>query len=124
MPADQPGPTDEEGTLDEPTPREALRVAIDVGSGSVEVAVAGELDESTAPTLVRQVGAVVEPGRDVVVDLGGLAFCGSAGLSALILIERQVAQADGALRVVRPTPFVVELLEMAGLDRLLPSSET
>lgn len=123
MPADEPA-----GQTDGPTSpgghsRAHLAVALDASGPAIAVALRGELDEGTAPTLVSEVGAAVEPGRDLVVDLGGLGFCGSAGLSALILVERRVADAGGAMRLTDASPFLIELLEMAGLDRLLATPE-
>jgi anti-sigma B factor antagonist len=122
MPVDEPagqtdGPTSPGGAS-----RAQLAVTVDPSGPAIAITVLGELDEGTAPGLVSQVGAAVEPGRDVVIDLGGLGFCGSAGLSALILVERQVAASGGALRLTGPGPFLVELLEMAGLDRLVTSA--
>jgi len=123
MPADDPA-----GQTDGPTSpggrsRAHLAVAVDASGPAIAVTLRGELDEGTAPTLVSEIGAAVEPGRELVVDLGGLGFCGSAGLSALILVERRVADAGGALRLTDASPFVIELLEMAGLDRLLATPE-
>lgn len=123
MPADEPA-----GQTDGPTSpgghaRAHLAVAVASDGPAIAVTVQGELDEATAPMLVSQLGAAVEPGRDLVVDLGGLGFCGSAGLSALILVERRVSDAGGSLRLTHPNPFLVELIEMAGLDRLLAAPE-
>lgn len=103
--------------------REVLSIDIDAEGAALRVAVHGELDESTAPGLVARIEAEAVPGHDVVLDLGGLTFCGSAGLSALVLIERHVAAGGGALTVAHPTPFLVQLLEMAGLDALIAAPE-
>ena len=102
-----------------PPRRELLTVEVASTSGGVQATVRGELDESTAPKLIERIEGSVEPGQDLAVDLGGLTFCGSAGLSALILIERSVAGGGGSLTIARATPFVVQLLEMAGLDGLI-----
>jgi len=103
--------------------RELLTIGIEPAGSVVRALVRGELDESTAPKLISGIRDAVKPGQDVVLDLGGLTFCGSAGLSALILIERQVTEGNGTLEVSRPTPFLVQLLQMAGLDGLIAASE-
>jgi anti-anti-sigma factor len=100
-------------------PREHLTIEVDAAASTVTAIVTGELDEATAPNLIARVTDVVRPGRDVIVDVGGLTFCGSAGLSALLLIEREVSAVASSLTVARPSPFVLQLLEMAGLDRLV-----
>jgi len=65
------------------------------GGGAV-VTVAGELDVATAPQLRAGLDALVlGAGQLLVVDLGGVTFCDSSGISALIA-ARNVAEAAGA----------------------------
>ena len=120
MPGEEP---EGHGVAAEGNPhRELLTVEWERTGSAIEVSVRGELDESTAPKLVSRIQEVVEPRQDLVIDMSGLTFCGSAGLSALILIDQQVTEAQGSLAVSRPTPFLVQLLEMAGLDGLIADS--
>lgn len=76
----------------------------------VVLAVSGELDVATAPTLGARLQAVAA-GAELVLDLGGVVFMDSSGLRVLI------AERDrrGALEVVRPAPVVARLLDLAGL---------
>jgi anti-anti-sigma factor len=120
MSVEEPAGQGHGGEAPEPVlPREHLTIEVDASGSTITAAVVGELDEATAPTLVSRVTEAMEPGRHLVIDLGGLTFCGSAGLSALILIEREASSDETTLSVARPTPFVRQLLEMAGLDRLV-----
>ncbi|WP_370967309.1 STAS domain-containing protein [Amycolatopsis sp. cg9] len=65
------------------------------GTGPV-VAVEGELDVATAPRLRAAIGsAALNPGQLLVIDLGGVTFCDSSGISALIA-ARNVTDAAGA----------------------------
>ncbi|MEU0534327.1 STAS domain-containing protein [Amycolatopsis tolypomycina] len=65
------------------------------GAGSV-VTVAGELDVATAPRLRAGVeGLTLGAGQVLVLDLGGVTFCDSSGISALIAAHN-VAEAAGA----------------------------
>lgn len=60
------------------------------------VTVEGELDVATAPRLRTGVAALaLAPGGLLVVDLAGVTFCDSSGISALIA-ARNVAEAAGA----------------------------
>ncbi|MET8852787.1 STAS domain-containing protein [Amycolatopsis sp. NPDC004625] len=60
------------------------------------VAVEGELDVATAPHLRAAADALtLTPGQQLVVDLGGVTFCDSSGISALIA-SRNVAEEAGA----------------------------
>jgi anti-anti-sigma factor len=56
--------------------------------------VAGELDMSTRDKLIRCVHRVIEHGADeVVLDLSGVRFCDTSGLSGLLAAHR-IAQGD------------------------------
>jgi anti-anti-sigma factor len=77
--------------------------------------IAGELDASTAPSLIRALERLLEGGsRDVVLDCAELAFCDSMGLRALVVIRN--AQPDGAtFSLVRLQGPVRRVIEVSGL---------
>lgn len=88
--------------------------------GEAVVAVAGELDMSTAPELSRSLAGVLEqhPQR-VTLDLGGLAFIDSTGLTLLVRTSNHLKRHEADLRLAHPTPPVRRVLEIVGLDGLL-----
>jgi anti-anti-sigma factor len=76
----------------------------------------GQLDMETAPRLRAAIDALIRDGaRHIVVDLGGLTFCDSIGLSTLILAHRSCTGDGGYLRLARPNPFVLNLLTVVGV---------
>jgi anti-sigma B factor antagonist len=83
--------------------------------GSV-LALSGELDLSSAPELEQAMSeAKPEPGRRLLLDLAGLTFMDSTGVSVLIR-PKQDADANGWLIALRsPTGQVRRLLELVGL---------
>jgi anti-sigma B factor antagonist len=83
--------------------------------------VRGELDLSSAKELPLD----DYPGRPdltmVLVDLGDLTFCDSAGLRALLTFSR-LHQAQGrSVAVVRATPFMWRLMRLCGVTERLTS---
>ncbi|WP_081635673.1 STAS domain-containing protein [Nocardia sp. BMG111209] len=88
---------------------------------TVVVAAEGEIDITSAPQLSAALEAV---GADVtapIVDLSGVDFMGSVGLSVLLAASEKLktANADaGQLRVV-VSPQVRRPLEVTGLDKVL-----
>lgn len=98
------------------------------GDGSVLVALAGELDAETSGAVREQLFELIEPGRTVVLDLGGLDFLDSTGLGLLVLALTRIRAADGHLAVVNPTSRVHRLIETSRLVELFglggPSDET
>jgi len=84
---------------------------------SATVAVTGEVDLSTADEVARAgLAALAEGARVLIVDLGGVTFLDSTGLSALVTINNQARKDGAALVVARPSARVRELFRITGLD--------
>ncbi len=88
--------------------------------GQAIVAVNGELDLSTAPELSRSLSDVLDqhPQR-VTLELGGLDFIDSTGLTLLVRTSKRLKDHEGSLELAHPTPPVRRVLEIVGLDGLL-----
>jgi anti-sigma B factor antagonist len=82
----------------------------------VVLALSGELDVVTAPELARTLDDVLEqPHVRVMLDLNGLRFVDSAGVSVLIR-AKQRADSDGQTLVLRrPTEQLERVFALVGL---------
>ncbi|WP_458248760.1 STAS domain-containing protein [Streptomyces sp. MAI_2237] len=83
--------------------------------------ISGALDYITAPELREQLTTLtIRPGQRLVLDLAGMDFCDSSGITALITAHNhtQAAEADLALAAVPPN--TVRVLRMVGLDQVIP----
>ncbi|MBL1082373.1 STAS domain-containing protein [Streptomyces actinomycinicus] len=81
--------------------------------------VTGELDYTSAPEL-RELTATItlRPGLRLVLDLGGMEFCDSSGITAL-LAARSHAHAAGADIALAAVPaHTLRVLRMVGLDEV------
>ena len=80
----------------------------------------GELDVVSAPDLERKLSEVLEqPHARVMLDLNGLRFVDSAGVSVLIR-AKQRAQANGRTLVLRrPTEQLERVFALVGLAEWL-----
>ena len=85
-------------------------------TGSVVLALSGELDVVSAPALERHLDeALAEPHAHLTLDLGELTFVDSAGVSVLIK-AKQDAEANGrTLVLARPTEQVLRVFALVGL---------
>jgi anti-sigma B factor antagonist len=79
------------------------------------VTVVGQVDAPTALELATFLIAQLTVARVVVVDLDGVMFLGSAGLSALFEANELATQQDRALRLVCGSRIANWALEAAGL---------
>jgi anti-sigma B factor antagonist len=85
-------------------------------SGVKVIAVAGELDIATAPSLCARLDATRAARRPrLLVDLTEVAFCDSTGLRALLGAASEVRAHGGHFAIVcPPTGDVARLLEIVG----------
>jgi anti-sigma B factor antagonist len=87
-------------------------------TGEVVVNLGGELDIVSAETAVSYVSSVIGRCRGpVVVDLAALAFCDARGLGALLRMVGYTERAGCPFRLASPTPSLVKLTRITGLDR-------
>ncbi|MFI1417455.1 STAS domain-containing protein [Streptomyces sp. NPDC020731] len=83
------------------------------------VEVVGDLDFIHAPALSRCVETTaLKPGQCLIVDLAGLEFCDSSGITALIAVHRyaSVRGVDMALAAVPAN--TMRVLRVVGLDQV------
>jgi anti-sigma B factor antagonist len=93
---------------------------IDHPDGTVVITVRGNLDVDSAGGLLSALDAALErPVPRIVVDLSGIDFCDSTGLSAFVIGHNRVAGAGGWLRLAAPSAWVARLLHGVGLARQL-----
>lgn len=85
------------------------------------LAVSGEVDLGTAPSLEEAVTTAVETAgaRAVRIDLTDVSFMDSTGLRVL-LSGRQAAEQRGiAFSVANPRPHLLKVMRVTGIDGLL-----
>jgi anti-anti-sigma factor len=83
----------------------------------LRVVVVGELDMATAPQVTEAIDSLARAGAQrVVVDLAGVSFLDSTGVSALCLAQAKL-EVSGAVLVLGPLSSQVDgVLRMVGLE--------
>jgi anti-anti-sigma factor len=88
--------------------------------GFVELRVRGMLDSTWAHHLSSTVDDVVRTGAHrVLVDLAGVTYLSSAGISVLLNIQKKIAAVQGVFGTCNPSPQVRQVLKLTGLERHL-----
>lgn len=103
-------------------PREgkALEVSVRRQDAEQRVVVTGELDVSTVPSFNKQLSEL-EPTAvaTVVLDLSGVSFMDSTGLSAVLVAEMHARMRGQRFVVITGPPHVHELFKLTGVDNFL-----
>lgn len=89
--------------------------------GVVVVSVVGELDAYTAPKIRGGLRAALTDSttKQLRVDMAGVSFLDSSGISALIRCQAEADERGVALVVVNPQPQPLKVLQIVGLTEFL-----
>jgi anti-sigma B factor antagonist len=98
--------------------------ATDRGTSQV-LEVAGELDMATASQL-REVlrDLTLRRGQQLIIDMAGLGFCDSSGMTALITGRNHAVAADASVALTGVPNHLRRALQVAGLDQIFPVHAT
>lgn len=94
------------------------------GDDARVVTVLGEVDALTAPELAAFLTTQLAAARVVVVDLDGVGFLGSAGLSVLFEANEQASREDRVLRLVCNSRIANRALEATELKEHFSFADT
>ncbi|MFD3872085.1 STAS domain-containing protein [Streptomyces sp. NPDC058623] len=91
----------------------------------IVAAVTGTIDFDTAPHLRAGGLELIEQGHhQLILDLTGVTFCDSAGLSALIGLWHAAQGAGGSLALAAVPDRLMRILTLTGLHTVLPIHDT
>ena len=97
-----------------------FRVDVRNEDRAIVLAVAGELDLATSPTLEQEIDRVRDADIDLlIVDLRELRFMDSTGLHALVKEHKRAHEAGRRFAVVQGSGQIERLLDLTGVGRLL-----
>lgn len=92
--------------------------------GTLVVRVRGELDRFTAPELGRALQEAAAPGLDIIVVLADITYLDMGGIRVLEAGANAVRERGRAFVVAEPAAVVRRIMEIVGLDRVVPAFST
>ena len=115
----KPDIADDRGTV-------SMEVAVaDSPEGLPVVAVSGEVDVYSAPTLAERLNELLRNGRNrLVVDLRDVGFLDSTGLGVLVEARAAAVETGGALPLVCNQERIRKLFTITGLDGVFAIHDT
>lgn len=99
----------------------ALRIAVSEEKGNVPVTilhVSGDVDSKTYQDLEAKAGELINAGaNNILLDLSGVNFMGSAGLRAMHSIAGKLKTGNGQLKLLNPSDAVSRVMKTLGFDK-------
>lgn len=94
-------------------------------AGPCLMSVSGELDYHTAPRLRAGLDEVpLEQGVSLIIDLSGLTYCDSTGISILVSAYHRAKAAGTVLALAGLNPDISRVFRVIGLDQVFVSYDT
>ncbi|MBM7775803.1 anti-anti-sigma factor [Actinokineospora baliensis] len=84
------------------------------------ISVTGELDTHTSIAFKQALLDLVAANTEVVVDLSGLTFIDSSGLSVFIAAHKRTLSRDKRVLLDQVPAFLSRILAITGLDEIIP----
>ncbi|MEA2522144.1 MAG: hypothetical protein QOI81_1790 [Actinomycetota bacterium] len=100
-----------------------LDVRMETLDGTKRMTLNGELDMSTCPVLQEGLDALMGTPSAIEIDLAGLMFMDSSGLSCMLAAKKRANEEGQGLRLVNASTQVQRLFEIAGVRDFLNGDE-
>ena len=84
-----------------------------------ELILEGRLDTATAPSVQEAFLKVAGQYAQIEVNFSDLAYISSAGLRALLLLQKQVNKTGGSLVLTKVKPSIKEVFEITGFAGIM-----
>jgi len=96
-----------------------MSIDVEKRDGIVQVKLAGKLLQEEAEALENLIGKQIDDENvRIVIDLSGLDFISSDGLSALLEIRMRLQHEDGFIRLVCPPELVLQVFQRTRLTKI------
>lgn len=83
-------------------------------------ALSGRIDIAGALAIDMPLSLIGGSRRAVVIDLTGVDFMASMGLRSVVMCAKAVLSKGGKVVLLSPQPAVLEVIQFAGIDELIP----
>jgi anti-sigma B factor antagonist len=95
--------------------------SVERSGGTAVLAVAAGIDISSADLFRDLLLGLIEPGLSVLIaDMSATTCCDSSCVNALVVARRRAVTAGTELRLATSSAAVLRVLEITGLDRIIP----
>lgn len=95
-----------------------MKINKNLNESSLNVALEGRLDTTTAPELEQSLKESMDAANELTLDFAGLEYISSAGLRVLLSAHKTMMK-KGGMKVVNANEMVKEVFEVTGFSDIL-----
>lgn len=88
--------------------------------GVVKINLAGRMDVQGTQEIDLKFNGYTATQRAVIVDMAAVDFLSSLGIRSLLLVGKAILKRGGKMVLLNPDSSVTHILQMAGIDTLIP----
>lgn len=110
--------------MDAPKDLPPFTIQTAIVEGWQVVSLIGDLDARTAPDVDLAISQCLTEDAGVILDLRECPFLDSTGVTTLVMAHKHAREAGTIFAVVTVQPRVLRVLEMTGLDVVIPLYES
>jgi len=92
--------------------------------GTIKINLAGRMDVQGTQEIDLKFNSYTAKQRSIIVDMSAVDFLASIGIRTLLLVAKAVTGREGKLVLLNPDSNVTKILQMAGIDTLIPICRT
>jgi len=96
-----------------------LHIDIEKIEDNIILRLEGRIDAATAPILEKKINSLVKEKATILLDFGGVDYLSSAGMRLLLSETKKLKTSHGLLILFSVQDDVMEILKVAGFDRIL-----
>jgi anti-anti-sigma factor len=93
-----------------------LKIDIHEEGDTLRIVLSGEFDTAGVQMFHAGIEEASNAWRRVAIDLSDVVFMDSTGLQALFVLDEQARESGREMVLIRPSPSVMRLLELTGLE--------
>jgi anti-sigma B factor antagonist len=101
-----------------------MEIEIETKDQITVIALAGDIDASTAPTVQDKVLPIADSSRKILLDMFKVPYMSSAGLRMLLSLYRQVSAKDGKLVLVGLSEEIRDTMSITGFLDFFTTRDT
>ena len=96
-----------------------MEINVNKAGSKLAVVLEGRLDTNTSPELEASLKANLDGVNDLVIDLASVQYVSSAGLRVILFAQKEMAKAEGSLKVLHPNDYIWDVFEATGFTDII-----